>query len=696
MSSTKLYSNHLINESSTYLLQHAHNPVDWYPWGAEALERAVKEDKPILLSIGYAACHWCHVMERESFEDEETAELMNRYFINIKVDREERPDIDHIYMDAVQAMTGSGGWPLNVFITPELKPFYGGTYFPPVNAHNRMSWKEVLQRVDAVYRNKKEEIQEQAERLTEHLISSNAFGLDKTANDEDDLFSKESLQTIADNILKSADKEWGGFGKAPKFPQTFSIQYLLRHYHYSKDEQALEQATYAMDKMIYGGIYDQIGGGFSRYSTDHKWQIPHFEKMLYDNALLLNILAEGYQITGKELYANAIRQSIGFLKREMLNEEGGFYSALDADSEGIEGKYYVWSKEEIDNLLGGNEAEIFCRYFQVTEEGNWEESNILWSKNSIEEFAKENSLDIDLLKESIHLGIEKLLTEREKRIRPQLDDKILLNWNALMITGLCKSFEALQNEHYKELAVNCMKFVYDKFCKDDGTLWHVYKNGKAKIDAFLDDYAYTIQALIALNNITGDSGYIKKGVEILKIADNKFKDKATGLYYYTDQNHADIIVRKKELYDGATPSANAVMMNNLIYLSAIGNDAIKTTDKSADVRNNILSLKKAIINHPTSFGIWAMNIQLIVKEIKVINIHGINIENEIKVMSNWLIPEKIILTDRVKEENNKTFEMNENGQQIQHLRAVFNVCTKYTCSMDFVNLTDFYNYLTKA
>ena len=459
MSSAKLYNNHLINESSTYLLQHAHNPVEWYPWGEEALEKSRKEDKPILLSIGYAACHWCHVMERESFEDEATAALMNQYFINIKVDREERPDIDHIYMDAVQAMTGSGGWPLNVFITPELKPFYGGTYFPPVNAHNRMSWKEVLQRVDAVYRDKKAEIQEQAERLTDHLISSNAFGLDKRANDDDDLFSEETLQTIADNILKSADKVWGGFGKAPKFPQTFSIQYLLRHYHYSKDEQSLEQATFAMDKMIYGGIYDQIGGGFSRYSTDDRWQIPHFEKMLYDNALLLNVLAEGYQITGKELYANTIRQTIGFLKREMLNEEGGFYSALDADSEGIEGKYYVWSKDEIVDILGSEDAEIFCRFFQVTDEGNWEESNILWSKNSVKSFAEENSLDLAWMKESIHNGIEKLLVEREKRIRPQLDDKILLNWNALMITGLCKSFEALQDESYKELAVNCMKFV---------------------------------------------------------------------------------------------------------------------------------------------------------------------------------------------------------------------------------------------
>ena len=434
MTSTNLHSNHLINESSIYLLQHAHNPVDWYPWGKEALDKSVKEGKPILLSIGYAACHWCHVMERESFEDEETAKLMNEYFINIKVDREERPDIDHIYMDAVQAMTGSGGWPLNVFLTPDLKPFYGGTYFPPVNAHNRISWKEVLQRIHITYQEKKEEINQQADRLTEHLISSNTFGMDVSKENNDEFYSEKTLQTIADNIINSADNVWGGFGKAPKFPQTFSIQYLLIHYHYTKDINALNIATLALDKMIYGGIYDQIGGGFSRYSTDTKWQIPHFEKMLYDNALLLSVIAEAYQITGNELYAKTIRQTIAFLKREMLSEEGGFYSALDADSEGIEGKFYTWSKSEIDNILG-EDAELFCKYFQVTEEGNWEETNILWCKNGLNEFAVENNLNAELIAVIIEVGINKLLKEREKRIRPHLDDKTLLNWNALMITG---------------------------------------------------------------------------------------------------------------------------------------------------------------------------------------------------------------------------------------------------------------------
>ncbi len=692
MSLNNQYTNQLIKESSVYLLQHAHNPVNWYAWGEEALNKAKAEDKPILLSIGYAACHWCHVMERESFEDESTADIMNEHFINIKVDREERPDIDHIYMDAVQAMTGSGGWPLNVFLTPELKPFYGGTYFPPVDAHNRLSWKEVLRRVYYTYSQKKADIEAQADRLTQHLNSANLFGSDKQLKEEDDLFTTTTLQTIADNIINNSDKEWGGFGKAPKFPQTFSIQYLLRHYHYTKDEASLAQATLSLDKMIYGGIYDQVGGGFSRYSTDTKWQIPHFEKMLYDNALLLGVLAEAYQITKSELYANTIRQTIAFLQREMLQESGGFYSALDADSEGVEGKFYTWTIKEVEELLGVD-SDLFCAYFQVTEEGNWEEVNILWTLQGTKEFADKHSIEEVYLISIINTGLEKLLIERTKRIRPQLDDKILLNWNALMITGLCKAYEALQDENYKSLAINCMSFIENTLTKADNTLLHTYKNGVAKIDAFLDDYAYTIQSYISLNNITGDNSYITRAIALVNTVDTKFKDAATDLYYYTDETQEDIIVRKKEIYDGATPSANGIMMSNLLYLDPMISD---THSYKESVRNNVVTLMKAIVNYPTSFGVWAMAVQLIVVNVKEINIFGTNAEKETKAIANWYFPEKIILTKAINSVHNIYDGVSQKSLEIQGNSVVFNVCTLNTCSVYFVNLTDFYNYLTKA
>ncbi|HSC37028.1 MAG TPA: thioredoxin domain-containing protein, partial [Chitinophagaceae bacterium] len=368
------HTNRLIHETSPYLLQHAHNPVDWYPWGAEALQQAQQQNKPILVSIGYSACHWCHVMERESFENEATARLMNEQFVNIKIDREERPDLDHIYMDAVQAMSGSGGWPLNVFLTPDAKPFYGGTYFPPQRLYNRPSWTEVLQGVAQAFNERRDEITAQAEQLTTHLLQSNAFGLDSVVGEP--VFDKKILPDITAAILKTADREDGGFGHAPKFPQTGCIQYLLRYYHFFKDEAALQQALLSLDKMLYGGIYDQAGGGFARYATDTKWLVPHFEKMLYDNALLLGVLSEAFQVTHLPQYRRVIEETMAFAERELLSPEGGFYAALDADSEGEEGKFYVWQKAEIDALLG-EDAAVFCAYYDVSGAGNWEEKNIL-------------------------------------------------------------------------------------------------------------------------------------------------------------------------------------------------------------------------------------------------------------------------------------------------------------------------------
>ncbi|HXB06394.1 MAG TPA: thioredoxin domain-containing protein, partial [Puia sp.] len=415
--------NRLASETSPYLLQHAHNPVDWFAWGEEALQTARREDKPILVSIGYAACHWCHVMEKESFEDAETARFMNERFINIKIDREERPDLDHIYMDAVQAMTGSGGWPLNVFLTPEAKPFYGGTYFPPRPVYNRSSWREVLAGVSAAFSDRRAEVEQQADNLTRHVATAGGFGIGEGKEGGDPVFRPETLRQMTDQLLGSADKEEGGFGAAPKFPQTFSLRFLLHYYYFTREIAALDQVCLSLDKMIRGGIYDQLGGGFARYSTDREWLVPHFEKMLYDNALLVITLCEAYQLLKKPLYKEAIQETIAFTARELSNAEGGFYSSLDADSEGIEGKYYIWDKAEIDLILG-KDAALFCAFYGVTDGGNWEGANILTR-------AEGKSLTADE-ERTLKAARLRLLEHRNSRVRPALDDKILLGWNALM------------------------------------------------------------------------------------------------------------------------------------------------------------------------------------------------------------------------------------------------------------------------
>ena len=598
------HSNQLINETSPYLLQHAHNPVNWFPWGEEALQAAKESNKPILISIGYSACHWCHVMERESFEDEATAALMNELFINIKIDREERPDLDHIYMDAVQAMTGSGGWPLNVFLTPDAKPFYGGTYFPPVKAFNRPSWKETLQSVSDTFRLKRNEVDAQAENLTSHLLQSNDFGIQPGVKEE--IFLPEQTETIAENLIAAGDREWGGFGKAPKFPQTFSIQYLLRHHYLTGDQPSLDLALLSLDKMIDGGIYDQLGGGFARYSTDAAWLAPHFEKMLYDNALLLMVLSEAYQLTHKQRYREVIGDTIGFIEKELMAADQvpgpvAFYSALDADSEGIEGKFYVWSLQEIHEILD-SDAEVFSKYYDVSEHGNWEHTNILRVLKSHETFAADNKIDVTALNEILNKARQKLLFHRAKRIRPQLDDKILLGWNALMNTACSKAFAATGEKRFKELAVSNMDFMLTKFATGkEQQFYHTWKEGKAKYPAFLDDYAYLIQALLQLQEITGDSQWLVKATNITRFVIEHFSEDSTGFFYYTTDYQKDVIVRKKELYDGAVPSGNAMMAYNLYHLS------ILTANKEWGdrARTMVGSLGKVIIKYPTSFGYWA-------------------------------------------------------------------------------------------
>lgn len=593
------HTNRLSKESSPYLLQHAHNPVDWYPWGEEALSRARAENKPILVSIGYSACHWCHVMERESFEDEGTAHFMNEHFVNIKIDREERPDLDHIYMDAVQAMTGSGGWPLNVFLTPEGKPFYGGTYFPPERAFNRPSWREILLGVSEAFRAKRDQIDQQAEQLTNHLLGTNQIGKALTDQPAAEGLSEKETHEVFVALMQNADQEWGGFGRAPKFPQTFSIQFLLHYHYHSRKANALDHALFSLDKMIMGGIYDQVGGGFARYSTDTEWLVPHFEKMLYDNALLLQAMAEAWQITRKPQYLQIIHQTLQFLYREMRSSEGGFYAALDADSEGVEGKFYVWNREEVEQLLG-EDAGWFCDYYDITEKGNWEHHNILNVRKPFSEFARGLQVNEAELGALLEKGRQTLLTARASRIRPSLDDKILLGWNALLVTALAKCSVLPGNEYLKEDVIKTMDFLLHAFRNVDH-FHHTYKNGRATQPAFLDDLAALVQALIHVQEISGRQEYLEEAARITAYIIQYFGEEESGFFFYTSANQSDVIVRKKEIYDGATPSGNALMAFNLFYLGVVFD---KTGWKQRAARM-FGSLRELVKKYPASFGCWA-------------------------------------------------------------------------------------------
>ncbi len=667
------HTNRLINETSPYLLQHAHNPVDWYPWGDEALQRAKVEDKPILVSIGYAACHWCHVMERESFEDESTAELMNKYFINIKIDREERPDLDHVYMDAVQAMAGNGGWPLNVFLMPDGKPFYGGTYFPPTRAFNRPSWKEILEGVHQAYTERKHEMESQAENLTAHLTNANSFGVSPAK----DQFTKEDLDLIATNMLKQGDKEHGGFGAAPKFPQTFTIQYLLRYHYYTKDEESLHQALLSLDKMIYGGIYDQLGGGFARYSTDAEWLAPHFEKMLYDNALLVSVMAEAYQLTKNELYQHTIDHTIQFVQRELMSDEGGFFSALDADSEGVEGKFYTWSKVEIEEVLG-NDASLFCEFYDVSEHGNWEHTNILRVQQSFKDFAIERSLDAVKLQQTIQDCKQKLFAVREQRVRPSLDDKILLGWNALMNIALSKAYASTLDETYKQLAVSNMNFIETRLYKQQEWL-HTYKQGQAKIPAFLDDLAYLALAYIHLQEITGESTYLSKACDLIERVIREFSDESQALFYFTPKEQVDIIVRKKEIYDGATQSGNSVMANVLLYLAKVF-DKPEWEERACSMINSFRSL---INRYPTSFGFWAQQALVIVQGIEEIAIVGDKASEFLRELLPVYLPGKVLQSSVDGEDN---FPLLRN--RLQKKTLVYH-CKNYVCIEPRTTVSEF-------
>jgi uncharacterized protein YyaL (SSP411 family) len=660
------YTNRLARETSPYLLQHAHNPVDWYPWGEEAFERARREDKPLLVSIGYAACHWCHVMERESFENPEVAALMNEHFVNIKVDREERPDVDGIYMDAVQAISGSGGWPLNVFLTPDGRPFYGGTYFPPTRAFNRAAWTDVLQAVADAYRNKKGEIESQAQTLTEHLKAANAFGGGDKAGF---IPSREGIDEAFRNIMKSADRLWGGFGRAPKFPQTFVITFLLRYTHLTGNEDARDQALLSLDRMLMGGIYDHVGGGFARYSTDTEWLVPHFEKMLYDNALLVSTLAEAYQLTGEERYKDVIAQTLGWAERELQHPDGGFYSALDADSEGEEGKFYVWDYEEVAGLLGPD-AELFCAYYDITPRGNWEGKNIPWVIKPLATFAREKGVGEEELKALLQQGRGRLLQERNKRVRPGLDDKILLSWNALMNVAYSKAYAATGEEAYRQTAERNMTFLLGQMGAGEGLFHHTWKGGVARHYGFLEDYSYLVAALIELGTITGDPKWLLQAKTIAETVLKHFKDDASPFFFFTPDFQGDVLLRKKEIYDGATPSGNSVMAYNLYQLSIL----LDRPEWKRASERLLASMGETILKFSTSFGVWLTLMQEMVYGTREIAVIG----PEAKALSRDLLqlynPHKVMMANASENDEWPLLRQKKVGA-----KTLIFLCENYAC-----------------
>lgn len=559
------HTNRLINETSPYLLQHAHNPVDWYPWGNEAFEAARREQKPILLSIGYSACHWCHVMEHESFESESIAALMNENFVNIKVDREERPDLDQIYMNAVQMMTQHGGWPMTVFLTPDALPFYAGTYFPPEDRHNMPGFPRVLTALAAAYRERPDEIKETA--------ASVLAGLQRTAgaSESEEQLSPELLDIAYRGIVRNYDASHGGFGGAPKFPPAMSLEFLLHYHHRTGEQRALEIVEYTARKMAEGGIYDHLGGGFHRYSTDARWLVPHFEKMLYDNALLSRLYLHCYQVTRNKNYRAVVEGILDYVSREMTDPKGGFYSTQDADSEGVEGKFFVWSFDEIKQVLGDTDARVFADYYNVSEEGNFEDHNILNVTRDIETVAKNHNLPVEQLSTLLESCRQKLFEQREQRVKPGRDEKILTAWNGLMLTSFAEAAAILGRDDYADIATRNAEFLLSNM-RRDGLLLRTYKDSQAKLNAYLEDYSFLAQALLSLYEATGEFRWFEEALRLTNKLVEEFWDDAAGGFFFTGGSHESLIVRSKDFFDNATPSGNSVAAEVLLRLAVLTND----------------------------------------------------------------------------------------------------------------------------
>ncbi len=669
--------NRLINETSPYLLQHAHNPVDWYPWGTEALERAQREDKPILLSIGYSACHWCHVMERKSFEDPEIARIMNENFVNIKVDREERPDIDSIYMQAVQAMTGHGGWPLTVFLTPEGKPFYGGTYFPPEDTHGMPSFRRVLEGIAQTWRERRAEIERATTQMVQYLRSTTQPIAGMA------LLTAQTLDQAFTGVAREFDERHGGVGIQPKFPQAMVYEFLLRYHKRTQNAQALRMVELTLERMARGGIYDQLGGGFHRYSTDSFWLVPHFEKMLYDNALLARLYLHAYQVTGKPLYRRIAQETLDYLLRDMADPRGGFYSSQDADSQGEEGKYYLWLSREIDEALEPEDARLFKLYYGVTPQGNFEGRNILWMPQDPARLAQEQGLSLEELEKAVQRGRDLLLRLRQQRVPPGRDDKVLTSWNGLMLRSLAEAAMVLGREDYLRAAVRSASFLLESL-RPNGRLMRSYKDGRAVVKGYLEDYANLIDGLVTLYEATFQWQWLSQAQNLAREMLDLFWEPAGngGTFYDTGKDAESLLVRPRDFFDNATPSGSAAATDVLQRLAVLTGDPEMAKPAVAMLR----SMQELMARYPLGLAHWLGALDFYLSTPREIAVMGPRERQDtqalLEVVFRRYLPNKVLAG----------YDPSDGASPARHLpllqgremlegRATAYVCENYACRM---------------
>ena len=673
--------NRLSSETSPYLLQHANNPVDWYPWGDEALQQAKDEDKPILLSIGYSACHWCHVMERESFEDEAIAALMNEHFVSIKVDREERPDLDAVYMEAVQMLTGSGGWPMTVFLTPDGRPFYGGTYFPPVDRHNMPGFPRLLQSVATLYHNDRSEIDRVTSQITEQMGRTGQMAKG------DGPLTVETLHQAYTTLATNFDYQNGGTGTAPKFPQAMNLEVLLRYYRHGYNDRALEMVDLTLEKMAMGGIYDQIAGGFARYSTDTYWLVPHFEKMLYDNALLARLYLHAHQATARGMYRRIAEETLDYIMREMTGPEGGFYSATDADSEGEEGKFFVWSPAEIETVLG-DESGIFSGFFGVTKSGNFEGKNILNISQKASEYSQHQGISLERLIDVVQRGKLALWAEREKRVHPLLDDKVLASWNGMMLRSFAEAGAALERQDYLDAAVRNANFLLETM-RPEGKLLRTYRAGQAKLPGYLEDYSFVADGLLALYEATFDQRWLDESISLADRMIELFWDDAVGGFYDTSAEHDQLVVRPRDVLDNAQPCGGSVATDVLLKLAVItGNE-----DYRVKAATPLRTLRELMGRAPAGTGHWIATLDFYVSSPKEVVIIGPRDDSAtialMQIVNGGFFPNKVLVgADSADDAGKYGLPLLEARGMVDGKPTAY-VCQNYACQLPVTTPEEF-------